>query len=145
METQPAPRQHAVPDARPPSETVVVARHAFDGHGPFDAGKALQLFGDEGTFHLSLHRQGHMLPIAAAASARSGMAAGRRDAAWRGFTDGHGVGAHERACLLGDAGENALAWDGVAHESDSPVGQPCHAASAGGRLADDKLDEAVGM
>jgi hypothetical protein len=69
----------------------------------------------------------------------------RRDAAWRGLTDGDGVGSHERPCLLGDAREYALAWDGVAHEGDSTVRQPCNAAAAGGGLADDELNEPVGM
>jgi pimeloyl-ACP methyl ester carboxylesterase len=86
-----------------------------------------------------------MLPVAATTAPGSGVSTWWSHSAGGRLGDGDGVGADERGGHLGNDSKDPLSGDGVADEGHTPVGESGDASAPGSRLADDELDETIGV
>ena len=104
-------------------------------------GEALELLPDDAEFEIALALGGHVLPVAPAAAPRPGVRARSLDALRGRAQYLDRVGAAVRAAgVLGDAGPDQLAGQGVTHEDD-PSGVPRDAEPAMAGGADLELED----
>ena len=144
-------RQPSPGAARPSPAPSPSPGQRLDGDRPVDPGDAAELLADHGRLELPLQGQRRMLPVAAAASARTGVRAGRLDPARRRVQDVHRVGPGEPGRDLGDPGPDSLAGQRVPDEHDrartggtGDAVQAGHARATVRRLAGLQLDQIPG-
>jgi hypothetical protein len=115
----------------PPAEPIGGSGHFLNLDDAIDTGEPSKLLGDEVSLQASLSRQRDVLPVAAPASAGTGVRAGGQNAFRRRADDLDRIGAEVRLRLLSDSGPHALAGQRMADEDDAPVVGSRDAAASG--------------
>ncbi len=132
---------HRQAHAGSPAEPVVVSGHRLDRDARLDPRQPRQLLGDARRLQAPLRGRGHVLEVAAAATARAGVGARRLHPVGRRGEDLNRVGPQVGRGGARDPGTHALAGQRVADEDDLPVGRPGHAAATARHRAGFELEQ----